>query len=369
MLAPTTSGLAALTKSGFNSLGVGADSAGIDLPPCRHAVVCLVDGLGADLLSRFAHRAPCLSSWLNNGEGQLLRSGFPSTTATSLASLATGEDSGGHGIVGAAFNLGEYQFNPLSWQLCEPRTGVLHKAAGEDEVVSGRSAWLEGVAKGVSINAFLPVAIADSSYTRRVFNGADVIAVQGSEHLIQCFRSLPKRAQPQMSYVYFSELDHVGHLHGPGSEQWQVALQDIDRRIQCLRECIDRDTVLIVTADHGMTTLDERKVVDFDLNPNLQRGVSSVCADIRARHVYLETVSDSEVVTRWREMLGADFFVLSREEAVVGGLFGARVADSVYRRIGDLVVVAGAGAGLIRSIREPFASSWIGHHGALTDEE
>jgi hypothetical protein len=33
------------------------------------------------------------------------------------------------------------------------------------------------------------------------------------------------------------------------------------------------------------------------------------------------------------------------------------------------VVVAGEGAGLIRSLREPFQTSWVGHHGALTDEE
>lgn len=369
MRQPTTSGLAVLTQSIFRSLGVGADSAGFALPACRHAVVCLVDGLGADLLSRYAHRAPYLGSLWNIAQGQVLPSGFPSTTAASLASLATGIDSGGHGLVGAAFNLDEGQFNPLSWQLCEPGTGVLRGPAGEDDVVSGRSAWLEGVASGVSINAFLPAAIADSSYTRRVFNGADVIPVRGTDHLIECFRSLPKRTQPQMSYVYFSELDHVGHLQGPGAEPWQVALQDIDRRIQRLRECIDQDTALIVTADHGMTTLDEARVVDFDLNPGLQRGVSSVCADIRARHVYLDTDRAAEVLMRWRDGLGAHFRVHAREEAVALGLFGPQVAESAFRRIGDLVVIAGEGAGLIRSVREPFQTSWIGHHGALTDAE
>jgi len=369
MLAPTTSGLAVLTQSIFSSLGVGAYSGGFALPPCRHAVVCLVDGLGADLLSRYAHRAPYIGSLWNRAQGKVLRSGFPSTTAASLASLATGIDSGGHGIVGAAFNLDEGQFNPLSWQLCEPGTGLLRGPAGEDDVVLGRSAWLEGVASGVSINAFLPAAIADSSYTRRVFNGADVIPVRGTDHLIECFRSLPERTQPQMSYVYFSELDHVGHLQGPGSEPWQAALQDIDRRIQRLRECIDQDTVLIVTADHGMTTLDEARVVDFDLSPDLQTGVSSVCADIRARHVYLHTDRAAGVLMRWRDVLGAHFRVHAREEAVALGLFGPQVTESAYRRIGDLVVIAGEGAGLVRSLREPFQTSWIGHHGALTDAE
>lgn len=49
--------------------------------------------------------------------------GFPSTTASSLASLATAADSGAHGLVGAAFNLEDRLFNPSAWQLYDPLTG------------------------------------------------------------------------------------------------------------------------------------------------------------------------------------------------------------------------------------------------------
>ena len=364
---PTTSGLAALTRSIFTALGISNDAAGIDVPRCRHAVLCLVDGLGAGLLETYAHKAAYLASL--NGAGQQLRSGFPSTTASSLASLATAADSGGHGLVGAAFNLDDRHFNPLTWQLYDPITGARDTAASEDNVVLSRSGWRDAVANGVSISAFLPAAIAGSSYTRTVFNGAAVVPFGNPQDLLEQFRSLPKNTQPQMSYLYFGELDHVGHLYGPGSEQWQDVLQDIDQRIQRLRECIDNDSVLIVTADHGMTTLDDAKVVDFDLNPALQIGVASICADIRARHVYLQDPADREVLPRWQEILGAHFRVLSREQAVARGLFGAHVAQSACTRIGDLVVVAEEGAGLIRSLREPFQSSWIGHHGALTDAE
>ncbi|HCS43325.1 MAG TPA: hypothetical protein DIW52_10920 [Pseudomonas sp.] len=68
-------------------------------------------------------------------------------------------------------------------------------------------------------------------------------------------------------------------------------------------------------------------------------------------------------------MLGAHFEVFTREEALIRGMFGKNVTDAACRRIGDLLLVAGDNAGLIRSVREPFATSWIGHHGALSDEE
>ncbi|MEX5687527.1 MULTISPECIES: alkaline phosphatase family protein [Pseudomonas] len=368
MSQPIRSGLASLTNSVLQSLGAGDNAAGIVLPRCKQVVLCLVDGLGAQLLDRYAHRAPYLSSRINRGEGQVLRSGFPSTTAASLASLATAEDSGSHGIVGAAFNVEGWQFNPLSWQLFDPRTGRLDAAACAEEIVASQSAWVKAAADGLLINAFLPAAIAGSAYTRAVFNGANVIAFTDPDDLIANVRSVSACNDRQLSYVYFGELDLCGHLHGPGSEKWQDTLEDIDRRIRSLRDQIEQDALLIVTADHGMTTIEEARTFDFDLMPDLQRGVASICGDIRARHVYLQDPTDADVVKRWRDIL-AGHSVLTREQALVLGLFGKNMTDAACRRIGDLLLIAGDNAGLVRSVREPFQTSWTGHHGALSDEE
>ncbi|VVN24300.1 hypothetical protein PS862_03148 [Pseudomonas fluorescens] len=370
MFQPVRSGLASLTNSVLQSLGVSDNAASIVLPCCKQVVLCLVDGLGAQLLNRYAHRAPYLSSLVNRGEGQILHSGFPSTTAASLASLATAEDSGSHGIVGAAFNVEAWQFNPLSWQLFDPRTGRLEAAAAcAEKIVASQSAWVKAAAGGLLINAFLPAAIAGSAYTRTVFNGAKVIAFTDPDDLMARFRSVSGCNDRQLSYVYFGELDLCGHLHGPGSGKWQDTLEDIDQRIRSLRDQIEQDAVLIVTADHGMTTVDDARTFDFDLMPDLQRGVASICGDIRARHVYLQDPTDADAVKRWREVLAGHFEVLTREQALALGLFGKNVTDAACRRIGDLLVIAGDGAGLVRSIREPFQTSWMGHHGALSDEE
>ena len=264
----------------------------------------------------------------------------------------------------------EWQFNPLSWQLFDPRTGRLDAAAAcAEEIVASQSAWVKAAAGGLLINAFLPAAIAGSAYTRTVFNGASVIAFTDPDDLIARFRSVSGCNDGQLSYVYFGELDLCGHLHGPGSEKWQDTLEDIDQRIRSLRDQLAQDALLIVTADHGMTTIDDASTFDFDLMPDLQRGVASICGDVRARHVYLQDPTDADVVKRWREILAGHFEVLTREQALVLGLFGKNVTDAACKRIGDLLLVARDNAGLIRSVREPFQTSWRGHHGALSDEE
>ncbi len=78
------------------SLGVPGEADALELPPARRAVVLLVDGLGSRLLARARDAAPFLSSLAQ----RTLTAGFPTTTATSLASLGTGLTPGEHGVTG-----------------------------------------------------------------------------------------------------------------------------------------------------------------------------------------------------------------------------------------------------------------------------
>ncbi|HET8788975.1 MAG TPA: alkaline phosphatase family protein, partial [Actinomycetes bacterium] len=82
--------LAALDVPGFaNPLGV---------EPLRRACLLVVDGLGWELLGANRRVAPVLAAAAERGRP--VTTGFPSTTATSLASIGTGLPPGRHGLVG-----------------------------------------------------------------------------------------------------------------------------------------------------------------------------------------------------------------------------------------------------------------------------
>ncbi|MDP9403282.1 MAG: alkaline phosphatase family protein, partial [Actinomycetota bacterium] len=88
--------LSDLLPSVLASLGVAGEPDVLGMPGTGRAVLLLVDGLGERLLRRHADCAPFLASLA----GRLLTAGFPSTTATSLASLGTGLPPGEHGLSG-----------------------------------------------------------------------------------------------------------------------------------------------------------------------------------------------------------------------------------------------------------------------------
>ncbi|XP_012518532.1 PREDICTED: ectonucleotide pyrophosphatase/phosphodiesterase family member 7 [Propithecus coquereli] len=75
--------------------------------------------------------------------------------------------------------------------------------------------------------------------------------------------------------LYFGEPDSTGHRYGPESQQRKQAVEQVDRTVGYLRESIERNRLssvlnLIVTSDHGMTTVNKEAgdLVEFHKFPN-----------------------------------------------------------------------------------------------------
>ncbi|BAS12788.1 type I phosphodiesterase/nucleotide pyrophosphatase [Arthrobacter sp. Hiyo8] len=95
--------IAEVFTSAAASMGLPGFDNKLHLPASQRVCVVLADGLGRNLLKQKAAHTPFLRSIANSGQGAVpvwLDSAFPSTTASSLASLGTGRTPGEHGMVG-----------------------------------------------------------------------------------------------------------------------------------------------------------------------------------------------------------------------------------------------------------------------------
>jgi hypothetical protein len=127
--------------------------------------------------------------------------------------------------------------------------------------------------------------------------------------------------------------------------------------------------LLAVVADHGMVGVGPSDTVDVDADAALLAGVQAIGGEARARHVYVEDGAAGDVLSAWRETLAERAWVVSREEAIGAGWFGARVTDDVRPRIGDVVAAATGSAAMVRRTVEPLESALLGQHGSLTTAE
>lgn len=351
-------GLAGVMPAVARSLGVpGMHGDLVELPQAQRAVLVLVDGLGDALLRRRSGHAPFLRGLLDGGHS--LRAGFPSTTATSLASLGTGLPPGAHGLVGYEAWNPEVRgiFNELSWEGGpDPRTWQPF-----DTVFERSAATVEPTSIG-------PAHFRGSGLTVAALRGPRFSAADQWEDRMEA--ALAALAAPRaLVYLYWGEVDKVGHEYGCESVQWVAELERIDAGIAELSRRVPPGTAIHVTADHGMIDTDNETRIDMGAIPALQTGVEAVVGDARAPHVHTRAGAEADVLSAWREVLGERAWVASREEAIEAGVFGP-VDPRVAPRVGD-VVVAMRDRWVVLDSRRHSASmlSLIGHHGAMTPDE
>lgn len=327
------------------------------LPQAPAYVVFLVDGLGAELLKRYAHAAPFLSSLLLEQEPGT--SGVPSTTVTSLTSLGTALSPGTHGMVGFTSRIPGTErllngldwdpgIDPVEWQPHPTAFAQLGAAGVEVSVVNKRDFERS------------PLTVAAHRGAR--FVGADDTA----ERVAEVVRAAALR--PSFTYVYDSELDSTGHRHGVASVQWLQQLAMVDAEAEQMREALPAHARFLVVADHGMVDSPTEARVDVDEVTELRHGLSLLGGEARLRHLYCRRGAVDDVVETWRGVLGERAEVLRREQAVARGWFGA-ASPGVMPRLGDVVVACRGDLAVVSSVDFPYEARLVGLHGSLTPDE
>lgn len=350
-----TVNLADVATSAAAAVGVAPFVDALGIGPTRHVVICLVDGLGANLLAANPHHAPRLSSM----SGAPIDAVFPTTTPVGLASFGTGLMPGAHGLVGASFMLPEFDdvLVPLHWG-SEP-TPV---------AVQPEPTVFEAVARaGVTMTTVSHPAYRNSGLTRAVLRGSQY---RGAEDAAQRMSEVARAvgsADRTFTYVYWSELDRKGHEFGVNSPQWRAALARADGLVNDLVSVLPGGGILVVTADHGMVDCSAADRVQIEENPFLTTAVARIAGEPRARHVYTWPGAAADVADAWRDQLGDSVRVLSRDELIDGGLLG-KVDYALADRIGDFMAIC-TGSTMLASRVDTVVSGLIGQHGALSADE
>ena len=339
----------------FSSLGLTTvhDAINCGESPSGRELVFLVDGLGADLLSKYADVAPSLSRMVMHGT---VTTSFPSTTATSLATLTTGEMPGAHGMLGYTVQVprsGGRVLNSLKWDervdpvMWQPVPTLFERASAE----------------GISTTHVAAKRYENTGFTRAVFRGANYKGANVSADLIsETVAALQK--SPSFVYLYVNDVDSAGHSDGVGSDKWIAALKSVDDLVKALMQKLPKGTRIWLTADHGMINVEEKVILGKE--NELLTDIAVIAGEPRMRHLYLSTESASaekEVISRWESELGSKVTLHTRQSAITAGLFGPNVSLDASERAGDVIAIAQGNLVLLDPERADKEGAMIGHHG------
>ncbi|WP_233447269.1 alkaline phosphatase family protein, partial [Streptomyces albireticuli] len=364
-----TGSLADLLPAVASGMGVPGLSTGLELTPADRVCVFLVDGMGWELLRAHPAEAPFLHSLMAssmNGTGEPMTAGFPSTTATSLASVGTGLPPGAHGLPG--------------YTVADPATGALMNQLRwrpwTDPHVWQPYPTVFQLADAAGVHT-CQVSAPDFQHTpltKIALSGGTFHGRLSGEDRMDLAADRLGAADRSLVYTYYSDLDGKGHRFGVDSDDWRGQLMYVDRLAQRLAEQLPPRSVLYVTADHGMIDIpfDPESRIDFDEDWELRAGVALLGGEARARHVYAVPGAAADVLACWREVLGEQMWVAGRDEAIEAGWFGRPgdgVDDRVHGRIGDVVAAARDDIAIVATETEPNESAMVGLHGSMTPVE
>lgn len=353
--------LSQVTPSIFSSLGLDSavDHLAVGPSPKGRELLFLIDGFGFDTFEKYAEIMPTMSRMFNHG---LIHTAFPSTTATSLATLTTGVMPGAHGMLGYTVQVprsGGRLLNALKWdervdpENWQPVETLFQRASNA----------------GITVTHVAAKRYENSGFTRAVFRGAHYKGANVVADLINETKAA-LQVTPSFVYLYVNDLDSAGHSDGVGSDKWIAALSMIDQMVSQLMKEVPTGTRFWVTSDHGMVNAEEKVIIGQD-NP-LLKGVSVVAGEPRARHIYLQNDSLTarvEAASLWQEYLREKALVLTREEALSINLFGTEVSADAVDRMGEIIAIARGGLVLLDADRADKEGAMVGHHGGDSNIE
>jgi predicted AlkP superfamily pyrophosphatase or phosphodiesterase len=230
------------------------------LPPTL--ILISIDGVHPDYLEHYPSQH--LNALADAGvRVAALKPVFPSKTFPNHYSLVTGLHPERHGVIDNSMYDPEWDVR-FSMRMPEE--------VGNARWWGGEPIWVTAEKQGqVAATYFFPGSEAPIQGVRPSFwfpYDGDIPNRQRVDTVLGWLQ-LPDAERPRIITLYFSDVDSMGHMHGPNSAQVRQAMQDIDAEIGYLVAGLTelgllQQVDLLITSDHGMAEVNQAQHIVID---------------------------------------------------------------------------------------------------------
>src|SRR5581483_8050304 len=377
-----------LTEEGKNFLS--EDVVGGSYQKFDAAILFLSDAFGWKFFEGYQGKYPFLSRFEKEGVASKISSQFPSTTAAHVTSINTGKEVGETGIYEW------FYYEPIVDRMIAP---LLFSYAGDHEsatllkdgyspsaIFPFETLYQKLAKKGVKSFVMQQAGIAHSPYSKALLAGAEVIPFT---HLVDALDLLAEMCQkpftvPTYIFVYFGDIDSMGHRHGITSPQFSDAVDfcwnSMENQFWQKTQSCPSKIAVMYTADHGMCPVDPKTTLLLNnICPELPNMVkrneiglplvpAGSCRD------FFMHIEDKHLAVAQRlleKQLQGTAEVVFVEELLSQGFFGsAPPSQRLKDRIGNLLILPYLNESVFWAFeKHRFEQHFYGAHGGLTPDE
>lgn len=303
------------------------------LHKAERIVLLVIDGLGDALLEQLGPHSALRDLKLGT-----LTSVYPPTTATAVTTLMSGLAPQQHGLTGWFMHFRKLGTVTavLPFVPRYSRAPVSSAGVPLDAVVDCPSFCAQ--VDGASV-ALLPEIIAHSDFSQAVARGATRIGYRDLADFATRLKALCAGASDaRYVYAYWSDFDHLAHVHGPSSAKVAAHFHALDAALADLAEtCAQHGTALVATADHGFLDSGPAERVDLSDHPALADLLSlPLCGEPRSTYCYVRHHAAAAFEDYVRQELADYTTLVSSAQLVSDGWFGhGKPHPELLARIGD----------------------------------
>lgn len=327
----------------------------LNLKSKRAVCVLLVDGLGAQNITSAGGHA----RFLNGQPFEKMSCYYPSTTSTSLTSLATGKSPNETGFVGyQVFDRSTNRsLNLLSgWESKEQAASMQTL-----ETVSETAAKSQ-----ISFEVVSPAIYKDSGFTAATMREAEFHGVNEVSERFALASKLLVAGGKKVIYLYIPELDQIAHAFGAESIKWLNAVEELDGLIAKFVAKLPKEVGVLITADHGVIDVSKNEHIYIDEHFDMSL-FDFVGGDTRGLFLYCK-----EDIETTKQQLAHHYssscYITSPEELIEAGYWSGTEKQSRY--LPDLILLAKKNVALYhRGFAKQKSLNMIGHHGSISSAE
>ncbi len=311
----------------------------------QNVVVMLFDGMGIDLLQKALPE----DAFLRQHIGHELSAVYPSTTTNATTCIECGISPVEHGWLGWTLHFDEID---------KPVDIFINRSNGE-------------IAADYHVaNRYIPRAFIFPKITAAGKAVACCVSpfgdtpVQNLDELFDTTLRLCRDDQRRYIYTYWGDPDHTMHSVGCYHEDVLAIVRDINARVEAFAAALPTDTLVLITADHGLIDAKHHYIEDEPQLLNMLVRLPTIESRAASFHVKPEYLADFPAA--FRAAYGENFLLMTRDHFIAEYL-GEGVENKKIRDfVGDYMALA-TDHDCIDGLHRDF--ELVGVHAGLTWQE
>ncbi|GAK60539.1 type I phosphodiesterase/nucleotide pyrophosphatase [Candidatus Vecturithrix granuli] len=338
-----------------------------ELESVKNVILFVIDGFGYNYL---LHQTP--DTFFHKHLQGKITSVFPSTTASGITTFLTGLAPQQHAVTGWFMHLKEIGSVAVSLRF-QPRCceASLRKDGVSPETVFGNANIYQQIQR--QSYSFHHREIAGSDYNTRINQCPQKLSFTTMNGCLrQLKQTMIANHEKKFLYAYWGNFDELCHEHGTRSQQVNAHYQELVKKFTAFAQAIrGTDTLLLITADHGLIDTAPGKIIEMKMHPTLRETlILPLCGEPRVAYCYVRPSKTQQFERYIQQHFRGMCDLYRSEELIERKYFGLFAPDSrLHDRIGDYVLIMRDNYIIKDFLLGEEEKMHLANHGGLSAEE